>query len=221
MPTSADSTPLALPPGCGDLVCDGDETCGVCPVDCGPCARACVADDTCRGRRGERCGWCAECDTRAAVCGNGACDPGEDPVGCMVDCGPPAWPAPWIEAEAAMGEAIDALRAAGATCPSGPRAAAPRLARDPSLTAAARGHAWDSSLSDTFGPQSCDGRTLADRAPGAAAEALGWGWPSGAAAVASWARGPECEHLLDPSITAVGLGFSDVGGDPSFVATLR
>jgi hypothetical protein len=220
--TDPGTTPTALPPGCGDRACADGETCGVCPVDCGPCAPACDADGACEGRLGETCPACpADCATRAVACGNGECQPGEDAVSCMVDCGPPVWPADWVTAEGALRDAINAHRAAGDDCPSGPRDPAPPLVDDPALRASARAHAWDQALSDYFDPVSCDGRTLEDRAPGARGEALGWGWPTGSAAAAAWMRLPDCDAVMDPAARFVGVGYADVGGDPLWVATVR
>jgi hypothetical protein len=51
---------LGLPP-CGNTVCDGDETCDSCPLDCD-------------------CG---------AVCGTNGCEPGENTFNCPEDCGAP------------------------------------------------------------------------------------------------------------------------------------
>lgn len=67
-------------PACGDGACDGGETCGSCPDDCGTCC----GDGICGG--GETCQSC-EVDC-GPCCGNNACDAGETCQSCEADCGP-------------------------------------------------------------------------------------------------------------------------------------
>jgi len=56
------------PPACGDLSCNGDETCDTCPADCGPCP---VIKDYCP----------ADCQTNLGLEGSGYCDQGEHYIG--------------------------------------------------------------------------------------------------------------------------------------------
>src|SRR5690606_25229520 len=60
--------PIELPPGCGNLICDGSEHCQSCPVDCGYCPPP----------------------ARPASCGNGTCDGGETGFSCPDDCEVPS-----------------------------------------------------------------------------------------------------------------------------------
>lgn len=69
--------------GCGDTVCNLDETCDSCPGDCG----VCCGNGVCQPEYGEDCGTCAsDC---GACCGNGQCEPGrgESCSACELDCG--------------------------------------------------------------------------------------------------------------------------------------
>jgi hypothetical protein len=94
-------------PECGDEVCDEGEGCASCPADCGcGCGEGCAddkckftacderecGDDGCDGSCGD-CGDGAVCDEGACVpdglpvCGDEACDEGEDCASCHADCG--------------------------------------------------------------------------------------------------------------------------------------
>ena len=87
--------PLALAGGtpavCGDGNCDpGEDPCN-CPADCGPPpAEICDngVDDDCDGLIDCEDGDCAG-DSACPTCGDGNCDPGEDPCNCPSDCGSP------------------------------------------------------------------------------------------------------------------------------------
>ena len=72
---------------CGNLLCDGQESCTTCPGDCGKCNAAC-GDGTCDP--GETCSSCsADCGKCPDKCGDGKCDKaaGEDCKACPKDCG--------------------------------------------------------------------------------------------------------------------------------------
>lgn len=57
--------------GCGDGVCDSDETCDSCAADCGQCPAGC-GDGVCAGT--ESCTTCpSDCGTCACVRGDGTC----------------------------------------------------------------------------------------------------------------------------------------------------
>ena len=219
--SDSDSDP-PLPPGCGDLVCADGEACGVCPIDCGPCPSSCDEDGICEVASGESCPACkSDCDTPLPVCGNGHCQPGESPQGCMADCGPQSWPAAWAQQEELLLLAINLERAAGTDCGSVPFSPAAPLQFEAALMIPARLHSWDQSLTGYFGAESCDGRQLQDRAGTAQFEVLGWGWPTAQSVVAAWMSGPECEALMEPGYTRAGAGYSDVGGDPLWTFLLR
>lgn len=79
---------------CGNGVCTPPENQCNCPIDCGPPTITEVGlctdglDNDCDGPTD-----CADPDCigdPACLCGNGACDPGENPCNCAVDCGPVA-----------------------------------------------------------------------------------------------------------------------------------
>ena len=72
-------------PACGDGACSGAEACGTCPQDCGVCAGGC-GDAACGGV--ETCTTCpADCGACPADCGDGACEAGETCSNCPGDCG--------------------------------------------------------------------------------------------------------------------------------------
>jgi len=72
-------------PECGDNVCNGAETCGTCPGDCGACPVTCP-DGTCDST--ETCSSCpSDCGACPVSCGNGACDGAETCLTCALDCG--------------------------------------------------------------------------------------------------------------------------------------
>lgn len=95
-----DAPPDAVDPAC--LISDGICVFGCAGID-DDCTTTCgdgtCVDGTCVGNAGELCANCAmACMTTNAVCGNGACDPGEPGAGCYADCGPSPWP--WTQEEA-------------------------------------------------------------------------------------------------------------------------
>ena len=71
-------------PSCGDMSCNGDETCQTCEQDCGMCAPSC-GDGECNG--GEDCGSCEQDCGACANCPNNSCDADESCVSCPEDCG--------------------------------------------------------------------------------------------------------------------------------------
>jgi hypothetical protein len=71
---------------CGDFACDGGETCSSCPGDCGSCGGAFCGDLSCNGS--ETCSSCpGDCGSCAPVCGDLTCDGGETCSTCPGDCG--------------------------------------------------------------------------------------------------------------------------------------
>lgn len=70
---------------CGDLVCNGEETCNTCELDCGRCAPVC-GDGNCLG---ETCVDCPlDCGECPPYCGDGKCHyETETCVNCSGDCG--------------------------------------------------------------------------------------------------------------------------------------
>ncbi|HIF98835.1 MAG TPA: hypothetical protein EYQ54_17755 [Myxococcales bacterium] len=74
---------------CGDLTCNGAETCSTCPGDCGTCPAVC-GDFACNG--GETCATCSTdcgaCGGGGEFCGDFLCTGTESCTTCSVDCGP-------------------------------------------------------------------------------------------------------------------------------------
>jgi hypothetical protein len=94
-------------------------------------------DNVCSASAGESCAACGgDCNTRAFVCGNSLCDPGEDATSCAADClsDPPAWQT--IEND--FFTMLNNARLAGTDCPSSAQNPAPAFTRDTKLDEAAR-----------------------------------------------------------------------------------
>jgi hypothetical protein len=73
---------------CGDLICNGSETCSTCPGDCGTCLPVC-GDFVCSGA--ENCSTCSSdcgaCGGGGPFCGDLACNGSETCSSCAGDCG--------------------------------------------------------------------------------------------------------------------------------------
>jgi hypothetical protein len=119
-------------------------------------------DGTCSG---ELCGSCpADCATRDPVCGNGACDPGEDSASCLADCGPTPWT--WASDEQQLFDQVNALRTGGFRCPGAASVtSAPPLALQASFVPGGHEWAWEIAHQSfaVAGGGACNGRTFADR----------------------------------------------------------
>jgi len=75
------SNPLSA---CGNGVCDHDESCRLCPDDCGRCnGKTCLVDEMCES------GHCVHgiCRPGDPYCGDDYCDSGETCESCSQDCG--------------------------------------------------------------------------------------------------------------------------------------
>ena len=88
---------VTVDPFCGDLTCNGDESCSTCAGDCGVCPPAEVCGNAVCGF-GETCSSCtADCGACPVpeVCGNAVCGGGETCSSCSADCG--VCPVPVVE----------------------------------------------------------------------------------------------------------------------------
>lgn len=160
------------PPAADAVSSDG--TLAPCVDGDGACLPACVGADTdcittcgdsrCVGNAGELCSTCmADCMSMAAICGNGACDSGEDGTTCPADCGPAVWP--WAQEEADLIAEVNARRTAGVTCPGDTMRTAPALSLDTTMQPGAREYAWEIGHHQYYAGDgiSCNGRTFAMR----------------------------------------------------------
>jgi hypothetical protein len=73
----------SLPPGCGDGLCNGTETCTTCSADCGVCSTC--GDHVCEAT--ESCTSCPQDCGVCATCGDGYCNGDETCENCAADCG--------------------------------------------------------------------------------------------------------------------------------------
>lgn len=84
-PMARDAARIDAPGLCGDRVCNTNESCALCAMDCGDCTPTC-GDGTCGTDEG--CDTCsADCGTCGARCGDDACDVRETCTSCPHDCG--------------------------------------------------------------------------------------------------------------------------------------
>lgn len=68
--------------GCGNNVCDANEDCSICPLDCGDCCSSPWNLCDCTNCP-QNCDLCADCNDVAACCGVGRCDC----TACAENCG--------------------------------------------------------------------------------------------------------------------------------------
>lgn len=78
-----DGQPPPPPKTCGDGMCQSNESCTNCPLDCGLC-KTC-GNGTCDN--GETCSSCQQDCGACPTCGDGFCNNGEDCLTCAPDCG--------------------------------------------------------------------------------------------------------------------------------------
>jgi hypothetical protein len=200
----------------------------VCRVSClgsdSDCTTTC-GDGRCVGNAGEFCTNCAaDCMTLSPVCGNGACDPGEDSDICYADCGPTPWTAAWVVEEGQLVSMINAARTGGTTCPGSGAATVPSLAASGSGTAQAREMAWERSYQGFTGSGNtvaCNGRTLGQRVglPSAAWIAFG---PDASSAVGFWlGDATVCPSIMKATWVELGAGVSHDAMAGYYVIVLR
>jgi uncharacterized protein YkwD len=176
------------------------------PADARPdAAPAVCGDNVCSGDQGELCATCTDCKTLSQVCGNGACEAGED--SCYADCGPLPWPSTWQTEATDMLAALNQARTTGVMCPgSGTVTTAPPLTYDPTIEPTAREWAWEAAHENWIPADSCNGRTALDRIT-AAGLGTGSAWkvfdsasPTDAINMLL-AYNVSCPNLMTPSVT--------------------
>ena len=105
-------------------------------------------------------------------------------------------------------------RAAGTSCPSGPKAIVAALGVDAGLQRAAELHSWDQTYGAYFSHTSCNGRTFTQRASAqgtsADMENIAWGYSTPAAAVQGWmsSTSGHCDAIMSPNNSVVGIGYA-------------
>ncbi|MEZ4447603.1 MAG: CAP domain-containing protein [Polyangiaceae bacterium] len=119
----------------------------------------------------------------------------------------------WSQWEDEMLRLTNERRAVGAVCGGTPFAAAPPLAPQPQLWAAARAHASDMAQRDYFSHRSPEGGGPAERAraagyaSGFVGENIAAGQASPSEVVQAWIDSAgHCENLMSPRYRALGVG---------------
>lgn len=132
---------------------------------------------------------------------------------------PGDWPAEWAAFERGVLEAVNRVRAEGATCGGEPQPPASPLQRNVLLERAARGHSLDMAEQDYFSHESLDGRTFVDRiaAEGYVGSPIGeniaTGYPTVEAVMNGWMNSPgHCLNIMDPTFRAIGVGYASGPG---------
>lgn len=205
---------------CGDGICGATESCAACALDCGACGGRYCGDGACEAP--EACGTCeADCGSCAAACGDGTCDDEESCEGCAQDCGACEWPPEWVALEQRMLTLVNEVRASGADCPSGYRAATHALSYNEELTWSARLHSKDMGQQSYFDHSSLDGRSPFDRMTDAGytgaprAENIAAGNATAEATFAQWmASDGHCRNIMSSSVNELGVGYALVEGSP-------
>lgn len=195
--------------GGGGSTGDGKGSSGSATIDA-PISMVC-GDGVCGGNTGESCQSCtADCQTTAPVCGNYACDPGEDGASCPGDCGPTPWP--WTSDEAELRSLVNAKRTGGVTCPGTTTVStAPALADDMNLDRAARDIVWEEAEHGTIGVRRCDGQSvlLYLAQVGASNSQVNSNTNTNQQRVDAWAADMNgCPNLMDAAKTTMGVAIA-------------
>ena len=164
-----------------------------------------------------------------ALCSDGTDDDGDGLVDCEdSDCEGPRctidsgdWPPAWATFEVGVLEAVNRVRAEGASCGGEPQPPVPALTRDVLLEHSARLHSLDMAEQRYLAHESLDGRTLADRVADAGYEGspigenIAQGQGSVDEVMDGWMNSPgHCTNIMSPSYRAVGVGYAELeGGD--------
>lgn len=120
-----------------------------------------------------------------------------------------------------MLDLVNAVRATGADCPSGPQPAVPPLSMHPALRQAAREHSLDMGTQRYFDHVAPDGRDPFERMrdanyPGfAAGENIAAGNQSAQATFEQWMSSDgHCLNIMRDSFDEIGVGYAFVEGSP-------
>ena len=177
-------------------------------------------DGSCVANLGETCVTCAsDCKTTTPVCGNLACDPGEDGTTCPTDCGPVPWQ--WDAEEMDLLNLINNARTGGVQCPgTGAPMTAPALTITDTLHRAARDLAWEQAQYDTVGVKRCDGQNVLSYL--ATVNANNVREASGAGTTQQWISAWEadmnaCPQLVDTSVTTIGVAVATGAKNTTYI----
>ena len=182
---------------------------------------AVCGDGVCEGTAGESCASCAvDCKSQAAVCGNAACDPGEDGASCYVDCGPLPWT--WATDETDLVAAINSARTMGFTCNGAAVPPTNALTVDAGLQAAARDLAWEEAQFGTVGSRRCDGESIVTFLAMAKAntQRLADGRTTTADRIDTWIGDPSACAQLAGAATVVGVAVA-IALNNTYVVLMR
>jgi len=199
---------------------------GFCVTACGASDPDCTSicgDGTCVANVGETCDSCsADCKTTTPVCGNLACDPGENGTNCPSDCGPIPWP--WSAEETELAGLVNNQRVNGVTCPGMMMMTAVPLADDPDLDHAARDLAWEAAQYGTVGQRRCDGLSILSfmANTGASNSRISSGTGTNQDRIAAWVADVNaCPQLIDPARVSIGVGIATGATTTTYVVLMH
>ena len=185
---------------------------------------AACGDNICTAGAGETCHTCADCNTRAFVCGNLLCDPGEDGTTCAVDCGPSLPPSAWITNEDDFLTMLNAARTSGRDCPGMTNNAVAAFASSSALQDLSRVWAQVGVIENGPGVP-CNGGdflTIASDRSEPVNGALGFYGPAPFSMTTAmntlFNDNVRCPFAMDPTYTEVGVGYREQPGGIGYVA---
>jgi len=130
-------------------------------------------------------------------------------------CSDAGWNASWATLEGQALTLINQKRAAGATCGGVSKPPVPALTLSTQLRCAARNHSKDMSVNNFFSHTGSNGSAFSQRITAAgyvwtaAAENIGAGYATAAAAVAGWmASTGHCNNIMSATYKDVGVGYA-------------
>jgi uncharacterized protein YkwD len=182
---------------------------------------AVCGDGICEGAAGESCASCAtDCKSQTPVCGNAACDPGEDGTSCYVDCGPVPWT--WSADETDLLAAINSARTSGFPCNGTTVPPTNALTLDADLQAAARDLAWEEAQFGTVGQRRCDGESIGTflTMANASSQRLGDGQTTTTDRMNVWIGDPAACSQLGGMFTVAGVAVA-VATNNTYVVLMR
>lgn len=229
---SAFDTILSVREGCGgrEITCNDDGGAmgtvhSVVSMDLEDCQTITIVID---GFDGSAAGdYRLSIDAVEASCSDGTDDDHDGLADCDdPDCAGPRcdvpgdWPPDWVDLEEGVIEAVNRVRAEGATCGGMPMPPVGPLERDELLELAARGHSQDMLDQDYFDHTGLDGRSPFDRiadagftGPGPLGENIAAGYRTVEEVMNGWMNSPgHCTNIMNGAYRTIGVGYAENAG---------